>query len=132
MSIFTASLGLNSQTDNMWFTIKYIVVATLFLCVLWFISRWLVQQKGSIQKSFVKKHHTTHFANGKYLSVVEVDGVYYVIATDKNNITLIDKREQLNLPNELPENGKKEFKDMLSKIITKQGKKEENKDDGEA
>lgn len=125
MSIFTASIGLNSQSDNMWFTIKYIVVATLFLCALWLLSRWLVQKKGTVQQGFVKVHHTTTFANGKYLSVVEVDGIYYVIGTDKSTITLIDKRDHIEIPKAHGTQSNVDFKALL-KGFTK--KHEENED----
>lgn len=126
MSIFTASIGLNSQSDNMWFTIKYIVVATLFLCALWLLSRWLVQKKGTIQHGFVKVHHTTAFANGKYLSIVEVDGIYYVLGTDKNGITLIDKREEMNIPKVHSPHANADFKALLKSFTKKQ---EENEDE---
>lgn len=130
MSIFTASIGPNSQVDNMWFTIKYIVVATLFLLLLWLLSRWLIQKKGHVQSGFVKVHQTMPFAGGKILSILEIEGVFYLIATDKNNITLIDKRENLEIPSMAAPISNIDFSDVLGQLLKKHKKNEGNKDVG--
>lgn len=130
MSIFTASIGPNSHGDNMWFTIKYIVVATLFLLLLWLLSRWLIQKKGRVQTGIIKVHQTMPFAGGKLLSVLEIDGVFYLIATDKNNITLIDKREHLEIVNVAAPISSIDFNDVLGQLLKKHKKNEGNKDVG--
>ena len=130
MAIFTASIGPNSQVDNMWFTIKYIVVATLFLLLLWLLSRWLIQKKGHVQTGFIKVHQTTPFVGGKLLSVIEIEGVFYIVATDKNNITLIDKRDNLEIPNAPSLVQGIDFNDVLGQFLKKHKKNEGNKDVG--
>ncbi len=91
MIIFTYLVGAYSRSENMWFTIKYIVVATLFLCVLWFISRWLTKQNFNRPGMYINVVQTTGMLGGKSFVLIEVQGIYYLLAMDKNNIVLIDQ-----------------------------------------
>ncbi|MGX8797975.1 hypothetical protein ACR6HW_18230 [Fusibacter sp. JL298sf-3] len=131
MTIFTALIGNESQTDNMWFTIKYLVVATLFLLLLWRLSKWLIRRNGFKPTRIVKVHQTTPFTQGKWVTIMEIDGVFYIVASDKNGMVLLDKRETLDLTIAEDE-GEKRFTELFKKqLVNQQIKRGDNQNEHE-
>ncbi|GAB6109221.1 flagellar biosynthetic protein FliO [Fusibacter bizertensis] len=102
MNIFTCSIaglvpGYNRSTDTL-FMIKYIIVATVFLFLLWGASKYLTKKQFvGIKNKNIKIIERVAITNDKFLFLVELDGVHYMISSDKNGMRLIDKREHLNI-----------------------------------
>jgi len=101
MSIFTALIQASdkyNETNNTLFTIKYIIVATVFLLLLWWLSRWITKQQNVVKKNHnIKIMERMALSNDKFLYLIELDGIYYLVGSDKSGMTVIDKREHLNL-----------------------------------
>lgn len=87
--------------DDTWFTIKYVIVTLVFLLMLWGISRLVMAVYGAGGKKsrhirFVEK---SPMGVNRFLLLVEVEGIYYLVGVDKNGMTLLDKRTDIqNIP----------------------------------
>ncbi len=58
--------------------------------------------------------------------IMELQGIYYIIYTDKHGATLLDKREDLNLK---PQQEPVAFKSILSKWVAKRDIEQDESDD---
>lgn len=102
MNILTFALsnsaGYYNNSSDTWFTIKYIVVATVFLFLLWGLSKYLTKKDftGLAEKN-IKVIERIAISNDKFLYLIELDNVHYLVGCDKNGMTVIDKREHLNI-----------------------------------
>lgn len=92
----TYALTSYNRSDDLWFTIRYIIVATLFICILWIFSKAITKKNYiSLKDRRIKVVERTLLSNDKSLLLVELENIFYVLAMDKNGIHLIDKREDL-------------------------------------
>lgn len=131
MNIFTsfiqASIKYN-DTNNTLFTIKYIIVATVFLLLLWWLSKWVTKQHGVIKRNTnIKVVERIAISNDKFIYLVELDQIFYLIGSDKSGMTVIDKREHLNIETSKsiePQTGAF-FEQLKSSIIKRENKAQE-------
>lgn len=134
MNIFTCSLtGIskyNSTSDTL-FTVKYIIVATVFLLLLWGLSKYLTKRQGiTIRQKNIKVIERIAISADKFLFLIELDGLYYLISSDKSGMRLIDKREHLNLEDmKISETQSGAFFEQLKKTIIKQESAKDQDDD---
>ena len=101
MNIFTCSLtGIskyNSTSDTL-FTVKYIIVATVFLLLLWGLSKYLTKRQGiTIRQKNIKVIERISISADQFLFLIELDDLYYLISSYKSGMRFIDKREHLKL-----------------------------------
>ncbi len=101
MRIFTYSVtrlaGYDNSSDTL-FTIKYIIVATVFLFLLWGFSKYLTKRHFvGLREKNIKVIERIAISNDKFLYLVELDQIHYLIGSDKSGMTVIDKREHLNI-----------------------------------
>jgi len=103
MNIFTSYIQATAKynsSNNTLFTIKYIVVATVFLFLLWGLSKWVTRQNVVIKKNTnIKVVERIAISNDKFIYLIELDQMFYLIGSDKSGMTVIDKREHLNIEN---------------------------------
>lgn len=134
MNIFTCSLtGIskyNSTSDTL-FTVKYIIVATVFLLLLWALSKYLTKRQGvTVRQKNIKVIERIAISADKFLFLIELDGLYYLISSDKSGMRLIDKREHLNLEvMKTSETQSGAFFEQLKKSIIKQESAKDQDDD---
>lgn len=134
MNIFTCSLtGIskyNSTSDTL-FTVRYIIVATVFLLLLWALSKYLTKRQGvNIRQKNIKIIERIAISADKFLFLIELDGLYYLISSDKSGMRLIDKREHLNLEvMKTSETQSGAFFEQLKKSIIKQESAKDRDDD---
>ncbi len=134
MNIFTCSLtGIskyNSTSDTL-FTVRYIIVATVFLLLLWAVSKYLTKRQGvNIRQKNIKIIERIAISADKFLFLIELDGLYYLISSDKSGMRLIDKREHLNLEvMKTSETQSGAFFEQLKKSIIKQESAKDRDDD---
>lgn len=101
MGIFTYSItrlaGYDNSSDTL-FTIKYIIVATVFLFLLWGLSKYLTKRHFvGLREKNIKVIERVAISSDKFLYLVELDQIHYLIGSDKSGMTVIDKREHLNI-----------------------------------
>lgn len=101
MRIFTYSItrlaGYDNSSDTL-FTIKYIIVATVFLFLLWGLSKYLTKRHFvGLREKNIKVIERVAISSDKFLYLVELDQIHYLIGSDKSGMTVIDKREHLNI-----------------------------------
>ena len=101
MGIFTYSItrlaGYDNSSDTL-FTIKYIIVATVFLFLLWGLSKYLTKKHFvGLREKNIKVVERVAISSDKFLYLVELDQIHYLIGSDKSGMTVIDKREHLNI-----------------------------------
>lgn len=101
MGIFTYSItrlaGYDNSSDTL-FTIKYIIVATVFLFLLWGLSKYLTKKHFvGVREKNIKVIERVAISSDKFLYLVELDQIHYLIGSDKSGMTVIDKREHLNI-----------------------------------
>ncbi len=101
MGIFTCSIlaigSSNSSSDTL-FTIRYIIVATVFLFLLWGFSKYLTKRHFvGLREKNIKVIERVALSNDKFLYLIELDHIYYLVSSDKSGMTMIDKREHLNI-----------------------------------
>ncbi len=101
MNIFTCFIAASTretQISDTWFTIKYIIVATVFLFLLWGLSKYLTsKQMVRLGEKNIKVVERIAISNDKYFYLIELDHVYYLVGSHKGGFTVIDKREHLNI-----------------------------------
>lgn len=78
------------------FFVKTLLIVVLFLYFLWLISKFLLRQSQVKGLNKAKIVEMKPIMQGKTLMVIQLEGWYYVLVSDKNNTTLIDKRSDLN------------------------------------
>lgn len=127
----TYALTSYNRTDDLWFTIRYIIVATLFICILWIFSKAITKKNYiSLKDRRIKVVERTLLSNDKSLLLVELENIFYVLAMDKSGIHLIDKREDLTHEQFIKEDVKNtSFVDQLKKSIIKRDKDKESRDE---
>ena len=101
MGIFTCSIlaigSSNSSSDTL-FTIRYIIVATVFLFLLWGFSKYLTKRHFiGLREKNIKVIERVALSNDKFLYLIELDHIFYLVGSDKSGMTMIDKREHLNI-----------------------------------
>lgn len=103
MNIFTcfiAAVTKETQISDTWFTVKYIIVATVFLFLLWGLSKYLTsKQSVKLNERNIKVVERIAISNDKFFYLIELDKVYYLVGSHKGGFTVIDKREHLNIEN---------------------------------
>lgn len=134
MDIFAYTIagltGINRTNDTM-FTIKYVVVVTVFLFLLWGVSRYLTKRQHlTFKEKNIKVVERVALSSDKYLYLIELDQVYYLVSSDKSGMSLIDKREHLNIETtkrQEPQTGA--FFDQLKSSILKRESDKNSKDE---
>jgi flagellar biogenesis protein FliO len=131
MYIFTYALTSYNRSNDLWFTIRYIVVATLFICILWVFSKALTKKNSfALKDRRIKVVERTLLSNDKSLILVELENIFYVLAMDKNGIHLIDKREDLTHEQFVKEDDHGiSFINQLKNSIIKRDQDKETKDE---
>lgn len=127
----TYALTSYNRSDDLWFTVRYIIVATLFICILWIFSKAITKKNYiSLKDRRIKVVERTLLSNDKSLLLVELENIFYVLAMDKNGIHLIDKREDLTHEQFVKEDvDGLSFVNLLKKSIIKRDKDKESKDE---
>ncbi|MCA0384172.1 MAG: flagellar biosynthetic protein FliO [Firmicutes bacterium] len=128
MNIFTLTiLGVINRSTDTWFTIKYVVVATVFLLLLWGLSRYVTNRHSVIvREKNIKVIERVAISNEKSIYLFLLDGIYYLVASDKSGMTLLDKREHLNLePSKKIEPQSGAFFEQLKSALIKNEKQKE-------
>jgi flagellar biogenesis protein FliO len=134
MDIFAYTIagvtGINRTNDTM-FTIKYVVVVTVFLFLLWGVSRYLTRRQHlTFKEKNIKIVERVALSNDKYLYLIELDQVHYLISSDKSGMSLIDKREHLKIESiqrQVPQSGA--FFEQLKTSILKRESNNNSKDE---
>jgi flagellar biogenesis protein FliO len=106
-------------------------VATVFLLLLWAVSKYLTKRQGvNIRQKNIKIIERIAISADKFLFLIELDGLYYLISSDKSGMRLIDKREHLNLEvMKTSETQSGAFFEQLKKSIIKQESAKDRDDD---
>lgn len=101
MSIFTytiSSLSGYGRSNDTWFTVKYFIVAIVFLFLLWVVSKVIISQNGvKVRSNNMKVIERISISKDKSILLIELDGIHYLIGSDRNNLSLLDKREDLKI-----------------------------------
>ncbi len=72
----------------------------------------------------IKLHERLPLSNDKYLILIELENIFYLVACDKNGYTVIDKRDNLDFSRfDIPQESHQDFLQVMKRVI----KKEENK-----
>lgn len=137
MGIFTCSIlaigSSNSSSDTL-FTIRYIIVATVFLFLLWGFSKYLTKRHFvGLREKNIKVIERVALSNDKFLYLIELDHIYYLVSSDKSGMTMIDKREHLNIEisKQIEPQTDAFFEQLKSSLLkrVKKNQSEENSDD---
>jgi len=87
-----------SNNQNYWFSVKYVFVVVTFIYLLWIFSRWLTKRNYiSLKDRNIKVLERTALSNDKYIILIELENIFYLLGVDKNGIQVIDKRDDLEL-----------------------------------
>ena len=134
MILFANSIAVftgNKNSNDTMFTIKYIIVVTVFLFLVWGLSKLVTKRHFStLGARNIKVIERIAISNDKFFYLIELDGVHYLIGSDKNGMTVIDKREHLNIENSKkiePQTGV--FFEQLKKSIRKRETENHSKED---
>ncbi|MBE0450157.1 MAG: FliO/MopB family protein [Clostridia bacterium] len=127
----TYALTSYNRADDLWFTIRYIIVATLFICILWIFSKAITKKNYiSLKDRRIKVVERTLLSNDKSLLLVELENIFYVLSMDKNGIQLIDKREDLTHEQFVKDEVQGlSFMNQLKASIIKRDKDKESRDE---
>lgn len=127
----TYALTSYNRADDLWFTIRYIIVATLFICILWIFSKAITKKNYiSLKDRRIKVVERTLLSNDKSLILVELENIFYVLSMDKNGIHLIDKREDLTHEQFTKDEVQgMSFMNQLKATIIKRDKDKESRDE---
>lgn len=97
---------------------KYIVITIVFLALLYFASRYLVQFRKSNHKGTIRVTDIVKLGPDSYVFVVEAMGNKYLIAQNKHAIQLLDRMEAGSfhevLHNEILQNKEREQGDFAA------------------
>lgn len=86
---------LSIKTVNAWGSIKYVLVVSIFLFLIWVVSRLVIKMtKKTTTGRQIDLIDRISVAQDSYVYIVRIKGINYVIAQNKGGITLIDKREE--------------------------------------
>lgn len=101
MNIFTytiSSLSGYGRSNDTWFTVKYFIVAIVFLFLLWVVSKLIISQNGVKMRSHnMKVIERISLSKDKSILLIELEGIHYLIGSDRNNIVLLDKRDDVKI-----------------------------------
>lgn len=112
-------------------TMTALLIFVIVLAITYLVTRFIASyQKSQMSQGNIKILETTRISQTKYLQLLQVGEVYMVIAVCKDSITMLTTldKEQLNLE-ELSEEGKTDFKDVLEQFVKKKNQKPQNKQD---
>ena len=103
------------------------IVATVFLFLLWGLSKYLTKRHFvGLREKNIKVIERVAISSDKFLYLVELDQIHYLIGSDKSGMTVIDKREHLNI--EIIEPQIDAFFEQLKTSILKRESKKNSKD----
>ncbi|MDK2865865.1 MAG: Flagellar biosynthesis protein FliO [Clostridiales bacterium] len=120
-----------SNVSNYWFSIKYVAMVVIFIYLLWIFSKWLTNKNYiSLKDRNIKVLDRTALSNDKYIVLVELENIFYLLGVDKNGITLIDKRDDLSTEMFLKNNHREnsDFAAILKSSIGKRKQKDNDAD----
>ncbi|MBS7528409.1 flagellar biosynthetic protein FliO [Fusibacter paucivorans] len=127
--IFNASDA--SNVSNYWFSIKYVAMVVIFIYLLWIFSKWLTNKNYiSLKDRNIKVLDRTALSNDKYIVLVELENIFYLLGVDKNGITLIDKRDDLSTEMFLRSN-RQENNDFAAILKSSIGKRKQKDNDAD-
>ncbi|MDO4800179.1 MAG: flagellar biosynthetic protein FliO [Bacillota bacterium] len=68
----------------------------MFLLLLWFVSRYLIKRRGGFpSNSRIRVRERALLHGDTVVALVEVEGKNYIVASNKNSVTLLDVRDDL-------------------------------------
>ena len=123
-----------SNFSNYWFSIKYVAIVVIFMYFLWIFSKWLTNRNYiSLKDRNIKILDRIALSNDKYIVLVELENIFYLLAVDKNGITVIDKRDDLSIDTFLKSHldVKQDFSAILKTSLNKRKAKDHNAEDDE-
>lgn len=109
-------------------TLTVLIIFAVVLAITYLVTRFVAgYQKTQMSQGNIQILETTRISQTKYLQLIRVGEKYVVIAVCKDNITMITtvEKEQLDFSQKRDENGKTDFKEILSEIM--QSKKKDSK-----
>jgi flagellar biogenesis protein FliO len=118
-----------SNSENYLFSLKYVFVVVTFIYLLWIFSRWLTKRNYiSLNDRNIKVLERTALSNDKYIILVELENIFYLLGVDKNGIHVIDKRDDLELDTFIPKAGKPNasFSALLKSSMAKKDSKHDD------
>lgn len=124
IGMFTYS-AIQSSADNFWFAAKYFVVISILIYFLWIFSKFITKKNYiSLKDRRIKVLERVALSNDKFLLLVELENIFYFIGIDRNGMYVIDKREDLEIKDFLPEEGKAQerFLEILKSSMQKKDK----------
>lgn len=77
--------------NRTWFMTKYLAIITVFLVLLYFASRYLIKVRTVTKKGSMKVIDLLRLGPDSFIYIVEAMNRRYLIAQNKNAITLLDK-----------------------------------------
>ncbi len=92
------TLALSSTNSDPWFVAKYLAIVMVFLLVLFWGSQYIIKQKnGRIGKNkHINIKEYVRLSSDSVIYIVEAMGNRYLIAQNKNHITLLDKEKSFD------------------------------------
>jgi flagellar biogenesis protein FliO len=120
-----------SNVSNYWFSIKYIAMVVIFIYLLWIFSKWLTNKNYiSLKDRNIKVLERVALSNDKYIILVELENIFYLLGVDKNGMTLIDKRDDLSIE-QILKGKNQESKDFATVFKSSIGKRKHEDNDAE-
>ncbi len=96
---FTLSVAFAFFKSSDWgFALKYLVLMAIFIYLLWIFSKYITKKNYiSLKDKNIKVLERVALSNDKYIILVELENIFYLIGIDKQGMTVIDKRDDLSL-----------------------------------
>lgn len=126
-------ISMNGANQASWFALFYKVnygtVLNLFLFIgimagAYYLSKYLLAKSPYRAPFHTGKVKERLYINQQSaMTIVEVQGVYYVLVNDKGRTILLDRREDLIYPEESNLNTVPEFQNLLTKLMKKNEEK---------
>ncbi len=109
----------------LFYKVNYVTIINLLLFVgimvaVYYVSKYLLSKtpyNAPFRSGKVKER--LYIGQQSSLTVVELQGIYYVLANDKGRTTLVDKRDDLEYPVQETNIKPLEFGEILKKIRSK-------------
>lgn len=121
-----------SNFSNYWFSIRYIAIVVIFMYLLWIFSKWLTKRNYiSLKDRNIKVLDRIALSNDKYIVLVELENIFYLIGIDKSGMTVIDKRDDLDIERFMGSDSKSkpDFSTILKSSIGKGKQKDHDAGD---
>ncbi len=103
---------------------------SLFFLVLFLVYYLVRRATNSGKNQLFSKHmrivEKMPLGMDRYVLIMELKEVYYVVYMDKNGATLLDKRNDLNIETVESNN---DFQQIISKLVSKKDKEQDESDD---